>query len=113
MNVNKKYCELDSSKLCDNCNKCNLCDLDPRKICDSCGKCLDLNDNDYIEIKINGLFENEEEDAEEYIEEETSIVKTQEENESSDWLYIEDIPELKEKYDKQIEEILHINKNEK
>lgn len=28
---------------CIECGECNLCDLDPTKVCDNCGKCIGLN----------------------------------------------------------------------
>ena len=32
---------------CIDCGECMFCDLDPTKICDNCGKCIDMKD-DYI-----------------------------------------------------------------
>lgn len=112
MNKEIKYCELDPNKVCDNCNKCNICDLDPNKLCDSCGKCIDMEDSDYTEIKLEGIIE-EGLDPEDYIIEDISpedlekwkAYEKEEDNECQ-WEYIEDIPELKEEYDKKIEEIL-------
>ncbi len=47
------FCELDSTKICDNCGECMFCDLDPTKICDNCGKCIDM--GDYYTIKIDKI----------------------------------------------------------
>lgn len=44
---------------CIDCGECEFCDLDPTKLCDNCGKCL-LNYNlDYAAIKIDGIEDNE------------------------------------------------------
>ena len=51
------FCELDSTKICDNCGECMFCDLDPTKICDNCGKCIDM--GDYYTIKIDKIETNE------------------------------------------------------
>ena len=108
-----KYCEIYSDKICDNCNECNICDLDPNKLCDSCGKCIDLPEGtDYMEVDIDGVFD-EDLEAEEYITEESpSEVQYDEsgEEEEFEFEYIEDIPELKKEYDEKIYEILTGNK---
>lgn len=101
-----KYCELDKNKICDDCNQCNICDLDDTKICDSCGKCLGIEDDkDYIEVDIDGVFD-ESEEAEEYI----SDIPTTSSRDGVEYFefdYIEDIPELKKEYDQKIFDILH------
>lgn len=51
-----KMCELDSNKICDNCNRCNMCSLDPTKVCDNCFHCLDSEEQDYIDIPISELI---------------------------------------------------------
>lgn len=103
-----KMCELDPNKVCDNCNKCNMCDLDPTKICDNCGKCLETS-SDYLEIPIEGICDNED-DAEDYIydvEEECQPLTENDDTSDNDNVeFIEDIPELKDKYDKILEDIL-------
>ena len=49
---NKKMCELDENKICDNCGECNICDFDENKICDNCGKCIGMDaDSRAIEIE--------------------------------------------------------------
>ncbi|QCX32308.1 hypothetical protein FDN13_00565 [Caloramator sp. E03] len=104
-----KNCILETSKICNGCNKCNICDLNPEKICDNCGKCLEIDDKDYIEIKIEGILDGEEEIEEYIFEIEEGDNESLEENEDdgfNDCLYIEDIPKLKEEYDKKINEIL-------
>lgn len=40
---------------CINCGECEFCDLDPTKICDNCGKCLESVNMDYAAIKIDGI----------------------------------------------------------
>lgn len=106
----EKICILDSNKICDNCNKCNICDLDSNKICDNCGKCITY-DKDYVEIKIDGIVDSEDE-LDEYIYDETDEIEFDDEYELnkddvfSECLYIEDIPELKKEYDEKINKIL-------
>ncbi|MCD8205908.1 MAG: hypothetical protein LUD29_04785 [Clostridia bacterium] len=41
-------------RVCTGCGECDLCDLDPTKVCDNCGKCLDL--KDYATIKIDKII---------------------------------------------------------
>lgn len=57
-----KHCILNPSKICDNCGECDRCDLDPSKICDNCGKCLNLDGDDYREIKIDKVLDQNEEE---------------------------------------------------
>ena len=40
---------------CIDCGECEFCDLDPTKLCDNCGKCLENINMDYAAIKIMGL----------------------------------------------------------
>ena len=39
-------------RVCIECGECNMCDLDPTKVCDNCGKCIGLdetmNPSDYL-----------------------------------------------------------------
>ena len=43
---------------CIECGECNLCDLDPSKICDNCGKCIGMDGNlEYLAIKIHGIID--------------------------------------------------------
>lgn len=35
----------------------NFCDLDPTKICDNCFKCLET-DSDYASVEIDGIYMN-------------------------------------------------------
>lgn len=52
---------------CTECGECNLCDLDPSKVCDNCKKCIGLNgDSEYRAIKIDGVID-ESIDADEYL----------------------------------------------
>ncbi len=45
---------------CIDCGECEFCDLDPTKLCDNCGKCLESINMDYAAIKIDGFKEGEE-----------------------------------------------------
>jgi len=45
---------------CIECGECNLCDLDPSKVCDNCKKCIGLDNNmdtQYRAIKIDGIID--------------------------------------------------------
>ena len=44
---------------CIGCLECETCDLDPSKVCDNCGKCLDF--KDVASIKIDKVYTNPEE----------------------------------------------------
>jgi len=55
---------------CIECGECNICDLDPSKICDNCGKCIGLGgDLEYLAIRVDGIIE-EGMDPKEYIDDE-------------------------------------------
>lgn len=42
---------------CIECGDCSICDLDPSKICDNCGKCIGLNgDLEYRVITVDGII---------------------------------------------------------
>lgn len=86
----------------------DTCDLNIAKICDSCGKCLELDSVDFKIIRIDGLAP-EGIEVDEYILQDETLNKdeTLEENDLFDVEYIEDIPTLKEEYDKQLDEFLH------
>ena len=56
------YCVL-YDRHCINCGECNLCDLDKSKICDNCCKCIDK-DVDYYRIDIDDIIMEEEWDEE-------------------------------------------------
>ncbi len=46
-------------RVCIECGECNLCDLDPSKVCDNCGKCIGLGGDgspDYRAIKVDGII---------------------------------------------------------
>lgn len=49
MNKRGEECVLYDRK-CIECGECDMCDLDPSKICDNCGKCLDICDDAVIKI---------------------------------------------------------------
>lgn len=40
---------------CIDCGECEFCDLDPTKLCNNCGKCLENVNMDYASIKIDGI----------------------------------------------------------
>ncbi len=44
---------------CIGCLECDVCDLDPTKICDNCGKCIEI--EDVASIKIDKIYTNPEE----------------------------------------------------
>lgn len=48
-------CEL-YDRECIGCMECEICDLDPTKICDNCGKCLDV--KEFASIKIDKVYLN-------------------------------------------------------
>lgn len=51
---------------CIDCGECEFCDLDPTKLCDNCGKCLENLNMDYAAIKIDGLEKDLSEDCCDY-----------------------------------------------
>ena len=51
----KKECVL-YDRECIGCMECEICDLDPTKICDNCGKCIDF--QDVASIKIDKIYTN-------------------------------------------------------
>lgn len=61
--MEKSNCVLYDRK-CINCGECNMCDLDNTKICNNCCKCIDM-DSDYISVNIDEIIEGEEEELEE------------------------------------------------
>ena len=55
MIVERKQCVL-YDRECIECGECNMCDLDPSKVCDNCGKCIGLDGNlDYRAIRVDGI----------------------------------------------------------
>ena len=46
---------------CIECGECTMCDLDPTKVCDNCGKCIGLDHTDkspeYRAIKVDGIID--------------------------------------------------------
>ncbi|MCD8309384.1 MAG: hypothetical protein LUD19_05950 [Clostridia bacterium] len=42
---------------CIGCMECEMCDLDPSKVCDNCGKCLDI--KEFAVIKIDGIVDSD------------------------------------------------------
>jgi hypothetical protein len=54
-----KMCVLEDGVPCTHCGACNMCDLDPTKICDNCGKCLDeynTDDKGYVSVPIDKII---------------------------------------------------------
>lgn len=57
-------------KPCTECGECERCDLDPSKICDNCGKCIGLDGSlEYRAVKIDGIIDSNIVDADEYLDE--------------------------------------------
>jgi len=55
--MNTRSCVL-YDRECIECGECNLCDLDPSKVCDNCKKCIGFGDNtEYRAIKIDGIID--------------------------------------------------------
>ncbi|MBQ8619786.1 MAG: hypothetical protein IJ418_20070 [Clostridia bacterium] len=56
--MNQRSCVL-YDRECIECGECNLCDLDPSKVCDNCKKCIGLGDDktEYRAIKIDGIID--------------------------------------------------------
>lgn len=53
--MENKKCEL-YDRDCIDCGECMFCDLDQTKICDNCGKCLNFDDDYAIKIEsVNGV----------------------------------------------------------
>jgi hypothetical protein len=90
-----------------NADNDDMCDLDSTKICDDCMECLGLNDSDYKVVQIDGLIDDLS-DVEDYnMQNENIISDTYHElNDSFEVEYIEDLPDLKEEYDKKIDKLL-------
>ena len=52
---------------CIECGECDMCDLDPSKVCDNCGKCVGLGGAaDYRAVKVDGIVR-EDMDPDEYL----------------------------------------------
>ena len=52
-----KECILGLKQYCDDCGECDdRCELDPSKICDNCFKCLESSGQEYAEIPIGGVY---------------------------------------------------------
>ena len=58
-----KKCEI-YDRDCIDCGECMFCDLDPTKICDNCGKCIDM--GDYYTIKIDKIETDEKHSSAKY-----------------------------------------------
>ena len=56
----KKQCEI-YDRECIDCGECEFCDLDPSKICDNCGKCVQM--DDYYTLKIDGISNDSDENG--------------------------------------------------
>lgn len=60
-------------RMCIECGECNLCDLDPSKICDNCGKCIGLDGSmEYRAIKVDGIIQ-EDMDPNDYLYDEETL----------------------------------------
>lgn len=91
-----KLCVFNNAKSCSNCGECDVCDLNPKKKCNNCGKCLQLEGYDIKAIKIEDIFEDNNE-LNEYEENDKlhSEINSLSEDEI-DWDYIDDIKEVKD-----------------
>lgn len=45
-------------EICIECGQCNYCDLDPSKICDNCCSCIE-GEAEYAEVLIDEIIEEE------------------------------------------------------
>lgn len=45
---------------CVDCGECMFCDLEPTKICDNCGKCIDFKDDYVIKVEYKDANDDEE-----------------------------------------------------
>ena len=71
--MNGKNCIL-YDRACIECGECNICDLDPSKICDNCKRCIGLGgDLEYRAIKIDGIIR-EDMDESEYLYDDDQIL---------------------------------------
>ena len=62
----RKNCVL-YDRECIECGECNICDLDPSKVCDNCGKCIGMDGGmDYRAIRVDGII-GEDMDPNDYI----------------------------------------------
>lgn len=114
-----EMCIFQNTKSCNNCGECDVCELNKNKTCDNCGKCLQLEGYDVKAIKIDEVFEKQEDSqanvsiniedfsdfdndfedddsleecVDDYIEEEYIDAL----DEVNNWQYIDDIDELKD-----------------
>ena len=70
---------------CIECGDCSICDLDPSKICDNCGKCIGFDgSSDYLAIKVDGII-TADMDQSEYIYDDDSFDDASEEGEDLVW----------------------------
>ena len=93
-----KNCIFDKDKICDNCGECDRCDLDKNKKCNNCGKCLEMEGCDSRAIKIDEIFDDEE-DSKDYEKIGDIYVEDHDhehEHEDKMWDYIDDIKDLKD-----------------
>lgn len=93
----------------------DICDLEPDKLCDSCGKCLEDAFQDYKVVRIDGLLNNDDDEIEltDYLLEDETLAVSPEVDADQDVDdvmnkidYIEDIPQIKEEYDRKINQLL-------
>lgn len=112
-------CIFQNTKSCNNCGECDVCELNKNKTCDNCGKCLQLEGYDVKAIKIDEVFEKQEDsqanvsiniedfsDFDNDFEDDDSLEEYVDNNieeeyidaldEANNWQYIDDIDELKD-----------------
>ena len=69
----EKKCVFNSNKICNDCKECELCELDRKKICNNCGKCLELEGYDVRAIKIDEVFEKDEDSSKDIFDEKVDL----------------------------------------
>ncbi|MBU3093319.1 hypothetical protein KPL35_14715 [Clostridium sp. CF011] len=55
-----KNCIFNNKKICNSCGECEVCELNSNKKCNNCGKCLEMEGYDVKAIKIDEVFEDNE-----------------------------------------------------
>lgn len=92
--MNKK-CIFNSKKLCNDCGDCDTCDLNPKKKCNNCGKCLEMEGYDTKAIKIEEIYEKDQE-AEDIECDNVETKGAELSPEDPIWEFIDDIKEAKD-----------------
>ena len=95
--MERKRCVL-YDRECIECGECNMCDLDPSKVCDNCGKCIGLgggeNAPEYRALKVDGIID-ETMDPADYLYDEETLDDTDGFNDELDSMNAEMFPFIK------------------